>query len=702
MMGMFESMTVHTVHEPATTSTTTNLGNGITSSRHGDEAIRKFKCSECSKAFKFKHHLKEHIRIHSGEKPFECPNCHKRFSHSGSYSSHMSSKKCTQSKSQQKVSSLSPPFTSAAISSTCSSPNNSQLLTTMNDQVSMYQSILNMLSFPNQNNNNNNNNSQLAQQLMSMSGTNNSNGTAAFSSLVENLPINGLFNNFQLQNNNEVNGFLALASIISTLSPQNTNNILANVNFGKNDDTLKSDIHSSSSTNDEDDQNKAVPDNKSDWKPLRSRSFLSDTQVATLYNQFKKNRFPSKYELSALAEQIGVNKRVVQVWFQNTRAKERRCSRIGNIGDRLSKNAWMKAGSNNNNNNGTENTENPQSNGNIEEFLRKSLSSDNQKCNDSIQDSDTISNGNDTESINTDKLTSDSQLDSPLDLSIRPSSQSSKEGGKNNTDSTNNGNNLFEFMQKNTKVVHDLLKNIPNKNIKRTISPQSFHSEDSSMDESGKNGSETSEEGLKLNKSIWPVTSTQQTNLFSPYSILGTPTLADLQKLFEKSDSSSSVEDFNINASDSAKKISRSNNNSNSNNNNNIKTIKSNEDSGLFACDQCEKTFGKQSSLARHKYEHSGQRPYKCDVCEKAFKHKHHLTEHKRLHSGEKPFQCDKCLKRFSHSGSYSQHMNHRYSYCKPVVSTISSPSSNTPSIGTSVIISETATNAPVGTVTSD
>lgn len=62
----------------------------------------------------------------------------------------------------------------------------------------------------------------------------------------------------------------------------------------------------------------------------------------------------------------------------------------------------------------------------------------------------------------------------------------------------------------------------------------------------------------------------------------------------------------------------------------------------------------------------AGQRPYKCVECPKAFKHKHHLTEHKRLHSGEKPFQCCKCLKRFSHSGSYSQHMNHRYSYCKP------------------------------------
>lgn len=82
--------------------------------------------------------------------------------------------------------------------------------------------------------------------------------------------------------------------------------------------------------------------------------------------------------------------------------------------------------------------------------------------------------------------------------------------------------------------------------------------------------------------------------------------------------------------------------------------------SGLFTCDQCDKTFNKQSSLARHKYEHSGKchkrrdisglsifaharglkhvlsiigvRPHKCDVCSKAFKHKHHLTEHKRLH----------------------------------------------------------------------
>ncbi|XP_069081189.1 zinc finger E-box-binding homeobox 2 isoform X4 [Pleurodeles waltl] len=136
------------------------------------------------------------------------------------------------------------------------------------------------------------------------------------------------------------------------------------------------------------------------------------------------------------------------------------------------------------------------------------------------------------------------------------------------------------------------------------------------------------------------------------------------------------------------------------------KKIKKTE-SGMYACDLCDKTFQKSSSLLRHKYEHtdsrtksktmnnihigivekiqsnlldqivwfydshspkktlSGKRPHQCQICKKAFKHKHHLIEHSRLHSGEKPYQCDKCGKRFSHSGSYSQHMNHRYSYCK-------------------------------------
>ena len=38
------------------------------------------------------------------------------------------------------------------------------------------------------------------------------------------------------------------------------------------------------------------------------------------------------------------------------------------------------------------------------------------------------------------------------------------------------------------------------------------------------------------------------------------------------------------------------------------KAHKLDTEEGMYACDQCDKIFSKQSSLARHKYEHSGKK----------------------------------------------------------------------------------------------
>ncbi|XP_075989993.1 uncharacterized protein LOC142985602 [Anticarsia gemmatalis] len=50
---------------------------------------RPFKCTHCPKAFKHKAALNRHDRVHSGIKPYQCPHCNKSFSQSNSMKLHV-------------------------------------------------------------------------------------------------------------------------------------------------------------------------------------------------------------------------------------------------------------------------------------------------------------------------------------------------------------------------------------------------------------------------------------------------------------------------------------------------------------------------------------------------------------------------------------------------------------------------------------
>uniref|UniRef100_A0A914H5P1 Zinc finger E-box-binding homeobox protein zag-1 n=1 Tax=Globodera rostochiensis TaxID=31243 RepID=A0A914H5P1_GLORO len=745
---------------------------------------RKFKCAECAKAFKFKHHLKEHLRIHSGEKPFECRHCLKRFSHSGSYSSHMSSKKCHQQQQQLFASRQqrqlqgdpspvpatlplssglfvphpplvhpampsSPPsalFPSAISSSSSMSSPSSPFL----DQLRLYfqqlQSVLyasaslqhqmaaaatftptnffaQAATFAAATALATGQSPQKSEEEEEKNGCYNKSRTSIFSDVGENVQ-----QNWKQQQQNCAN----VPSFAAAIDP-NRMNTAGNVfrtfllqqkkekaEEGAEEGRLLMKTEAEGVEEDEATHNEtgaplaeefdSAEENGADilaeWRPsatggsaLRPRSFLSDAQVKILAEQFRHNLLPSKYQLSEMAERIGVNKRVVQVWFQNMRAKAKRANRLSAISERLSRNAAMrnakKDGTGNNrkldfdtNGDQTQPNEGKETKPNTlppldPDFFRRLVNNVISREGGGVKEAKMEEN--------------------PLDLSLRRNAEE-EEGGKEmkmNEDeqqlveeTTQKHNNKKEeeeeeeekperereecrywptpsqffgigFMDKGcSQSLHEMFQ--------RSTSGQSSPALGSAGELPSSSSSSLSDH-LHLQQQHSPHVSTRSSSsTIWPSSSEISPTLLSMLGAHPSSTELPHLNEEVIN-------VTAGNGKSSPNGvterprkcqapaQKRRRTQQTDESGGgLYICDLCDKSFNKQSSLARHKYEHSGQRPYKCPICEKAFKHKHHLTEHNRLHSGEKPFQCNKCLKRFSHSGSYSQHMNHRYAYCKP------------------------------------
>lgn len=75
-----------------------------------------------------------------------------------------------------------------------------------------------------------------------------------------------------------------------------------------------------------------VIDHGSLLKPKRIRTTFSDDQLQILNANFNLDPNPDGHDLERIAKQTGLSKRVTQVWFQNSRARQKKqSSNSGNV-----------------------------------------------------------------------------------------------------------------------------------------------------------------------------------------------------------------------------------------------------------------------------------------------------------------------------------------------------------------------------------